>query len=87
MFIYIEDVSTPVMSGDVCECATEGPDGFDDLTLKFKTQEIVQAIGPVQPGDFVVLTITGILLDGTPFEASDCVKIVGRGDKTDPTIK
>ncbi len=77
----IEDVSTPVLNGDVCECTTEGPDGFYDLTLKFKTQEIVQVIGPAQPGDFVMLTITGLLLDGTPFEASDCVLIVGGSDK------
>jgi len=77
----IENVATPVLNGDACECTTEGPDGFSDLTLKFKTQEIVQAIGPAQVGDYIVLTITGSLLDGTPFEASDCVLIVGRGDK------
>jgi hypothetical protein len=41
----IEDVATPVLNGDACECTTEGPDGFSDLTLKFKTQEIVQATG------------------------------------------
>lgn len=83
----IEDVSTPVIGGDLCDCTTEGPDGYDDLTLKFKAQEIVDAIGPVESGDIIVLTITGSLLDGTPFEASDCVKIVGRTEEADLKIQ
>ncbi|MCK5606888.1 hypothetical protein KAR91_33610, partial [Candidatus Pacearchaeota archaeon] len=73
----IEDVSAPVDTGDECDCTEEGPDSYDDLTLKFSTQEIVAAIGPVSPGDEKVFTITGTLLDGTPFEASDCVVVVG----------
>jgi hypothetical protein len=72
----LEDVTRPATGGGECACTTEGPDGFDDLTLKFNRQEIAAAIGPGQVGDVVVLTIAGTLLDGTPFEASDCVVIV-----------
>ncbi|MHC4625240.1 MAG: hypothetical protein ACYS4W_15200, partial [Planctomycetota bacterium] len=39
-----EDVATPVMDGNECDCSWEGPDGYMDLTLKFKTQQLVTAI-------------------------------------------
>ncbi len=78
----IEDVSTPVEdSEDECACTEKGPDGFDDLTLKFDKQAIVDALGAVSGGDEVVLTLAGETIDGTPLEGSDCVVITpaGRG--------
>jgi hypothetical protein len=72
-----EDVATPVINGNECECSSEGPDGYMDLTLKFDTQAIVATLGPVAQHDVVVLTLTGTLLDGTPFAMEDCIKIVG----------
>ena len=73
----IEDVSAPYMDAEECGCTTEGPDGFDDLTLKFETQDIVALLGTVEFGDVITLTITGSMLDGTPFEAHDCIVIRG----------
>jgi hypothetical protein len=73
-----EDVSGPADPGDGCGCTEDGPDGIADLTLKFDVQELVAAIGPVARGDVKTLSITGELLDGTPFEAADCVVIVGK---------
>jgi hypothetical protein len=73
-----EDVTRPVSSSEACACTTGGPDGFMDLTLKFSRQEIAAAIGAVEVQDVVELTLTGELLDGTPFETSDCVTIVGK---------
>ena len=73
----IEDVSTPYVAREVCGCTQDGPDGFDDLTLKFLTQDIVALLGEVEFGDVITLTITGNLADGTPFEAADCVVIRG----------
>jgi len=73
-----EDVTTPVSDANECECSTEGPDGFLDLTLKFETQRIVEAIGEVDHGDELVLELTGMLSDETPIEGSDCVIIRGR---------
>ncbi|MHC4179782.1 MAG: T9SS type A sorting domain-containing protein, partial [Planctomycetota bacterium] len=60
-----------------CECTEDGPDGFDDLTMKFYRWEIRDAIGDVEPGDVLELTISGNLLDGTAFTGKDCVVIVG----------
>ena len=77
-----EDVATPVSDGNDCNCITDGPDGFLDLTLKFKTQRIVEAVGDVNDGDVRVLTLTGVLFDPMPFETpiegADCILIRGR---------
>ena len=78
------DVSTPVGADpDPCECNELGPDGYTDLKLKFMRQDIVDALGPYEDGDDISLTLTGELMDGTPFSMSDCVWII---DKTrEPT--
>jgi hypothetical protein len=76
-----EDVTTPY-DGDDCGCTTEGPDGFTDLTLKFRSSDIAAAMGMVYAGDVVELSLTGTLLDGTPFIAKDCVRILGKMEIT-----
>jgi hypothetical protein len=73
-----EDVGTPLVDANECECSTEGPDGYLDLTLKFETQMIVEAIGEVNHGDELVLELTGVLSDETPIEGSDCIVIRGK---------
>ena len=81
----IEDVATPYTpSGEVEEymCTTDGPDGILDLTLKFDTQEVVEAIGEVNDGDCLVLTLTGNLLgefSGTPILGEDVIIIIQKG--------
>ena len=70
-----EDVAEPY-TGDLCGCTQAGPDGLLDLTLKFRTQDLIAAIGEWSNGD-VKLTLTGTLLDGTPFEGVDCAVIAG----------
>jgi hypothetical protein len=70
-----EDVTTPVYGE--CECTTLGADGYTDLTLKFQVRDLSPILAAYQPGDVVELTLTGQLLDGTPFETTDCVKVLG----------
>jgi DNA-binding beta-propeller fold protein YncE len=53
--------------------------GHTDLTLKFRMQAIVEAIGHVIDGEEVVLTIRGNLFDGTQFEGKDSVRIIKKG--------
>ncbi|MHC4477295.1 MAG: hypothetical protein ACYTEL_16735 [Planctomycetota bacterium] len=84
----LEDVAAPVTDANECDCNQPGPDGHADLTLKFKTPEIVDAIAfMVGEGEYgildsepvvLVLTITAKLYDGTPIEGADCVVLVGR---------
>jgi hypothetical protein len=75
----IEDVSTPLLDKqDECGCASEGEDGFDDLTLKFDTQEVVSALGKVADADRLVLTLTGELSDRSPIEGKDCINTLSK---------
>jgi hypothetical protein len=92
----IRDVSSPSGGMAQCSCSDERADGFDDLTLRFRTEDIIGGLGSgngadrgagaakrrgkngpqaVAAGDTRLLTITGRLLDGTPFEGRDCVLI------------
>lgn len=77
-----EDVSAPADVNalpEECLCSTDGPDGYVDMVLKFDTPEIAEAIGEVEDGDYVILTLTGFLKDGTPIEGTDCVMIIKKG--------
>ena len=79
----LEDVATPFepFTGrlDYLDCTTEGPDGYQDLTLKFDRQEVVIALGPVIDRDCLVLQLTGELYDGTAFVGEDVVVILKKG--------
>ena len=77
----LEDVATPFEGDkdDCGDCTEEGPDGFLDLTLKFDMQAIVAALGDVEDGDCLVLTLEGQLLDGTPIVGEDVVVILKKG--------
>ena len=74
-----EDVAAP-FDGEPCDCDVLGPDEIMDLLLKFRTPHVVQALelDGMSHGDVVELVLTGTLLDGTEFEARDCIRIVGR---------
>jgi len=78
----LEDVATPAADGNECECSEEGPDGYTDLTLKFKRQDVVEQLaivaGELVHREEMVLTLTGTLCDGTEIEGTDCVVIVGK---------
>ncbi len=74
----LEDVSGPVADSNDCNCTANGPDGFLDLTLKFKIQKIVETIGDVNEGDVLTLELTGVLFGERPIEGADCVVIRGR---------
>ena len=72
----IVDVAAPTVGGGECFCTTDGPDGHPDIMMRFLSQDIARAIAPGYEGDRE-LTLTGNYLDGIPFEAKDCIRIVG----------
>ena len=78
----IEDITTPYNgdSQDDCfDCTEMSGDGYADLTLKFKAQEVAAALGEVEDGDCVMLTLTGKLLEdfgGYDFDGMDSVIII-----------
>lgn len=54
-------------------------DGYQDLSFKFNTQEVVTALGPVADGDVVLLQLAGSLkpeFGGTSFVGEDVVWIL-----------
>jgi hypothetical protein len=77
----IADVGTPG-AGAPCDCHELVGDGILDLSLKFMTQEVVQALelNDLPGGEPVQLEVSGTLLDGTEFTARDCIWIVPPGD-------
>ncbi len=83
-FSEFEDTATPFAGEEQCDCHELEGDGLLDLMMHFKTDEVVPALGlnDFDPGALVPLTLIGTLLDGTPFSASDCVRLVppGAGD-------
>ncbi|MCH8344172.1 MAG: VCBS repeat-containing protein [Planctomycetes bacterium] len=79
-----EDVATPFEGVEQCDCHDLEGDGIQDLMMHFKTVDVVAALelNDLPDGDLVSLTLIGTLLDGTPFDADDCVRLVppGTGD-------
>lgn len=78
-----EDVATalaPQEEKEECylDCNDLGPDEFEDLTLKFYRQDIITALGEVEDGQCLTLTLTGELYDGTPIEGEDVILILGK---------
>jgi hypothetical protein len=84
----LADVATPyddgTMQGDCFDCTKKGPDGFLDLTLKFKNRDIVKAIGPVSDlkhGDCRILELNGKTFGGTTIVGDDVVRIIKKKKK------
>ena len=73
-----EDLGTS-FDRELCDCHEFEEDGYDDLSLKFDTEEIVNVLGDVNDGDVLELTLQGELFDGTPIEGRDCIVILEKG--------
>jgi hypothetical protein len=77
-----EDVSAPDGSTEECYCEELGPDGYIDLVMKFSSLEIAEAIMPAgEAGEERALSLTGRLVGGAMFEATDCVVFVGKASR------
>ncbi len=70
----LEDVATP-FAGEPCDCHEFGGDGVDDLWMKLDARTVVDLLEleGIDPGTSVVLVLTGNLLDGSEFNATDCL--------------
>jgi hypothetical protein len=76
----LADVATP-FDGELCDCHELYGDGIMDVSMKFKTRDVVTALGlaGMPAGTEVELTLTGSLTNGTTFSANDCIWTVGGG--------
>jgi hypothetical protein len=81
----LEDVATAVLDVNDCNCTTEGPDGYIDLTLKFRTQEIVEALleeyDELEKDQMISLRLVSELNDGSVILGEDCIKLIGNVPK------
>jgi hypothetical protein len=81
----LDDVTTPAADANDCNCITDGPDGYTDLTLKFRTQELVEELldeyDDLEDGQMLSLELRAELSDHRDIEGSDCVKLVGNVPK------
>lgn len=86
--ISYDDVTAPAASiNDECFCEKLDPDSFEDLVLKFDTQEIIASLGNVQDGDEIILSLLAKLEDGeTLIRGTDCVLIRKRQEKDDNSL-
>jgi len=81
-----EDVATPYTGEEECGCHDLNGDGIMDLTLKFKTRDVVETLGLSDGlGLTIPLIITGELNEddgGTSIIGQDCVWILEKMEKT-----
>ena len=74
------DAATP-FDGIPCACHELCGDGITDLSMKFKSDNVTAdlELGDLDPGALVLLILRGTLMDGTPFVAEDCIRLVPPG--------
>lgn len=83
----IEDVSSPQSAAErgvkALGDAGPGPDGYEDLVLKFSTHAVIASIDSIDiaDGDRVVLTISGLFKDGTAFAGRDSILVIKKTSK------
>jgi hypothetical protein len=80
----VKDIATAFEPAAACECDHLGADGIPDLSLKFRTDALVEELelGELPTGDMPELVVSGNLkaeFGATPFEGSDCVQLVPPG--------
>ncbi len=74
-----EDVATP-FDGEMCDCHEMGADGITDLSLKWHSPEVSAALmlSGLPHNTYVEVMVSGMLIDGQPFVAYDCIRKVGK---------
>jgi hypothetical protein len=77
----MEDVGTPLLDGEECECHAVGADGIMDMTAKVSTQMIVIQLANAEliaPHAEIAIEIRAVLQDGTLVGGEDCIRLVGQ---------
>ena len=82
-FARLADVATPfepfIGRQEARDCTREGPDGFEDLLLRFNNRRVGRALGPVSDRELVVVPLTGMLVNGAPIRGQDVIVVIDPG--------
>lgn len=79
-----EDIPTPFYGEDSCDCHDLNGDGIVDLSMKFRSDDLVAELELEDSpgGSMLEMIVTGNLIDGTSFMGGDCILIVPPGDQS-----
>ena len=72
--IQYRDVTRPSRPGE-CDCSDEGGDGFRDIVMQFKLEDVLADIATVADGASLKWTFSGSTKSGKSFRVTDCVVI------------
>ena len=69
-------VATPGAGGD-WPCSMSVDDGYDDMMVHFSIRDLILQLGLDEKpaGEIVPITVRGLLYNGTPFLARDCLSL------------
>lgn len=84
MLHEVRDMATPyeAVPEECDDCTSKGPDGIEDLLLRFDAEEVLATLGNVsEEKDCIRLTIYGELYDRKTFVGEDMVQIIYKGNK------
>jgi hypothetical protein len=62
-------------------------DGYPDLVLHFRDQDVAGVLAGVADGEVVGLELTGVLLNGTAIKGTDSITVQAKKDKKDKKEK
>jgi hypothetical protein len=82
------DVATPyepyLGKSNVTDCTDQGPDGYTDLAMRFSLPDVIQALGEIETGKTMVLSLSGKFKDqygGASFRGEDVLIFVIHDDR------
>jgi hypothetical protein len=84
----LEDIAT-IFDGGPCDCHELEGDGLVDVQLKFRNDQLVPELDLLTAlqGTLLPLEVSGEFLDGTPFSATDCVRLTGPAVVVESTVE
>jgi len=72
--VQYQDISQPGDGVD-CPCSSDGRDGYEDIVMLFRIQDLFVDVSGLSGTDTQKLTLTGSLKTGAGFEATNCVVV------------
>ena len=79
--VQYQDISRPGDGVD-CPCSSDGRDGFEDIVLLFRIQDLFSDVNALSASTSQQLTLTGKFKSGSNFEATNCVVVASSTNTT-----